>query len=221
MVQYGFTRDANDNQRICNPLKLSILLLWKLDKRPHLCFAVGERLWFCWRRKGQAVHAPPCKTSQKGCKRWDYTVDPCPFVSLSCTIALTTARTSTHQFCWRWWRGFSVLQLENEYGFIGDAKDKHYMHHLVKLARKQRRCHSPPLCLDLPFKQFCADDHVIMNIAVLLEMVKGLFSFAVRAHLWRDWRCPGQALHAPLVKATAVLFKHCKGCSCCVQLEIK
>ena len=29
-----------------------------------------------------------------------------------------------------------VLQLENEYGFIGDAKDKHYMRHLVKLARK-------------------------------------------------------------------------------------
>lgn len=29
-----------------------------------------------------------------------------------------------------------MVQLENEYGFIGDAKDKHYMRHLVKLARK-------------------------------------------------------------------------------------
>ena len=28
------------------------------------------------------------------------------------------------------------LQLENEYGFIGDAHDKQYMRHLVKLARK-------------------------------------------------------------------------------------
>ena len=26
--------------------------------------------------------------------------------------------------------------MENEYGFIGDAHDKHYMRHLVKLARK-------------------------------------------------------------------------------------
>ena len=28
------------------------------------------------------------------------------------------------------------MQLENEYGFIGDAHDKHYMRHLVRLARK-------------------------------------------------------------------------------------
>ena len=30
----------------------------------------------------------------------------------------------------------TCLQLENEYGFIGNADDKHYMRHLVKLARK-------------------------------------------------------------------------------------
>lgn len=28
------------------------------------------------------------------------------------------------------------MQLENEYGFIGDAHDKRYMRHLVNLARK-------------------------------------------------------------------------------------
>ncbi|KAL3131686.1 hypothetical protein ABBQ38_007978 [Trebouxia sp. C0009 RCD-2024] len=30
----------------------------------------------------------------------------------------------------------AMVQLENEYGFIGKADDKHYMRHLVKLARK-------------------------------------------------------------------------------------
>ena len=28
------------------------------------------------------------------------------------------------------------MQLENEYGFIGDVHDKQYMRHVVKLARK-------------------------------------------------------------------------------------
>lgn len=85
-----------------------------------------------------AVSANACCTAVKKQLEAGGTLSRChihshplsPVVNNLHTHGLNTTRSLLpHEArCW--------LQLENEYGFIGDAHDKQYMRHLVKLARK-------------------------------------------------------------------------------------